>query len=595
MAGSRFGVPASPWTERFGIDGDTLFPLTKKEDDLLHSGLAPSNPQLHPQYYDSMPPADEFTIPISNEEIDDILITEEYQRSLFFGNPSWRIAPLNSVLSWDGSPSVLGGHRPGDDQRYPELLQDYMAQRIEVDESTWLPFFRRDRWYNLDQGFSDTIVEADGTTWQTSTWSVDDDRVWNVMRFSIEIANRILKALIRDNNKWLGMFLYGRVQLWYELHSDPVDYHRHIGNQDYRILMDPDAEREICQRMDKRFLGRDIEPDAQKRCDLVTDLLKDLVWSFTSSTQRPRGITSAFYKGTALQAICRINSNLLTLLCGGTISIAERCILHARQAITILHELMHALFRGRMEDGENLSPEVSKQVSQGPLVHRYQEPYIGNEPIRETGRSFEAAVFGGTPLEGPFYSGGKYAPNIPMLMMNIKFPSVYAVPRRGTDMDNHPSLKPGAPVELSFLPAALFWRLQSKVFWDPTPPCGQDGFLFPSLFATKLVTERYTYRDMYRPVTLNPDAASGIQFQDMADTWSERLAIWSSRRPWYDSALRTWLKTPWGYMQIRKTIEIFIGAYKARDEAICANIASDLEREIPRKNFANATTFRSMY
>lgn len=97
---------------------------------------------------------------------------------------------------------MLGGHRPGDDERYPLLLQDYMEQRIEVDESTWFPFFRRDRWYDLDQGFSDTIVEADGKTWQTSTWSVGDDRVWDVLRFSLEIANRILKALIRDNNKW---------------------------------------------------------------------------------------------------------------------------------------------------------------------------------------------------------------------------------------------------------------------------------------------------------------------------------------------------------------------------------------------------------
>ncbi|KAI8954627.1 hypothetical protein F4801DRAFT_604801 [Xylaria longipes] len=588
MAGSLFGAPASPWTERYGIDGNTVFSLTKEDDGLLHSGLAPLNPRLHPQYYDSVPPADEFTIPTSDEEIDKILIAEEYQRSSFFGNPSWCIPPLHSVLSWDGNLGILGGHRPGDDQRYDELLQDYMKYRIEVDESTWLPFFRKDRWYNSVQEFEDTIVDADGTTWQTRTWSVDDDRVWNVVRFSIEIANRILKTLIRDNNRWLGAFLYGRIQLWYELHSNPADYHQYIGNRDYRILMDPDAERKICDQMGKPFLGRDIEPDEQRRSDLVADLLKSMAWGFIPSTDTSRGVTSAFFNGSVLQAICRINPNLVKLLCGGTISVAERCTLHMRQAMT----LMHALFRARIEDGRNLSPQVLDEKAHGSLNQRFREAYIGDEPIRESGRSFESAIWGGTPVDGPLPRGGRYAPNIPMLVTSVVYPSPHAVPKAGTDMENHPSLKPGAPIALSFLPAALFWRLQSKNFWNSTPPSGQNGFLFPRLFTTRVLTERHTFRDIYRRTTVNPDAADGIHFGDMARRWNERLSIWAARRPWYDSALRTWLRTPWGYMAIRENIKMFIGAYKARDEAECAKVAWDLEQEIPRASFERSAIFR---
>ncbi|KAI1757476.1 hypothetical protein F4782DRAFT_546607 [Xylaria castorea] len=595
MTGSLFGVPASPWTERFGIDVNTLYPLTKKDDGLVHSGLAPSHPRLHPQYYDCVPPIDEFAIPTSDKGVDDVLLAEEYQRSVFYGNPSWRIAPLNSVISWDGIPDMLGGHRPGDDQLYPDLIDDYMAQRIEVDESTWFPFFRRDRWFNMDQDFPETIVEADGTTWQTRTWNVDDDRIWNVVRFSLEIANRILMTLVQDNNRWLGMFLYGRIQLWYELNSDPDHYSDHIGDRGYRILMHPDTERGICQRMGKPFEGRDIEPDAQKRSDHLTSLLKGVVWSFMPSTQGPRGITSSFHNEGVLQTVCRINSNVTKLLCGGSISIAERCTLHTRQAITVnsKDELMHAVSRGRIKDGQDLSPEVQKQVSQGPLMGRFQEPYIENEPLREAGRSFEAAVFGGTPVDGPFFRGSKYASIISMLITNVKYPSVYAVSRPGTYMDSHPSLKAGAPVEASFLPAALLWRLQSRIFWDSTPPNGQDGFLFPKLFTTKIRRERYTWRDLYRSVTVDPDAANGIRFGDMAQRWNERLSLWSGmRQSWHDSALRTWMKTPWGYMEARKSIEIFSAAYKVRDEAECASMAWDLEHEIPRVGFDNPKYYR---
>jgi hypothetical protein len=77
-----------------------------------------------------------------------------------------------------------------------------MAQRIEVHESSRLPYFRKDRWYDLEADGRDSIDEMDGTTWQVKKWTVDDDRIWTHLRFTIEIANRILTAFIRDNNDW---------------------------------------------------------------------------------------------------------------------------------------------------------------------------------------------------------------------------------------------------------------------------------------------------------------------------------------------------------------------------------------------------------
>ncbi|KAI1738295.1 hypothetical protein F4680DRAFT_450051 [Xylaria scruposa] len=541
MAGSFFdNVPVSPWTERYGTEENPLYSL-KRENIILahgvyHSGIGPLNPRLHPKYYDYEPRKDKFEIPTRNEIVDDILLSEEFQRSILFGNPTWRVAPLNSVLSWDEIPDILGGHRPGDDKRYPELLQDYMEQRINVDERKWFPFFRRSRWYNMDLESPETIVETDGTTWETDTWSVDDERIWKVIRFSLEIANRILLVLIQDNNRWLGTLLYGRIQMWYELNSYPAEYHLHIDTRNYRILMDPDNERDICRQMGKPFLGQDIEPDAMKRYDHITNLLRGVVWSFLPSVQ---------------------------------------------------DELMHAISRSRLSDGRNISTEVQNQLHYGPAAKRYQEPYVEDEPIREMGRSFEAAVFGGTPLDGPFGHGSKYAPNISMQVTIVKYPSAYALARTGTDMDTHPSLQYGAPIEVSFIPAASFWRLQSKAFWGSLAPNEQDRFLYPKLFTTTIRSELYTWRGLYRAdVIVDPDAANGIGFQNIARRWNERVLLWARmRKSWYDSASKTWLKTPWGYMQDRRSIDVFRAAYKARDEAECASMAWELANELPAAGF----------
>ncbi|KAI1748467.1 hypothetical protein F4782DRAFT_542862 [Xylaria castorea] len=199
---SRFGVPTSPWAERYGLTDKYPIALVK-EDPVVHSGLAPLLPALPPRYYDKVPPEEEFEIANTWGEIDSILVTEECQRIYFQGLTSWSLPPLNTILSWDGCPPLLGGHRPGDGWRYYDLLKQYYQERIEVDEDSWLPFFSRNRWYNLQLlDKRDLIEDEDGSKWYIHTWSVDDERIWQHLRFVLEIANRILLAMIRDNNEW---------------------------------------------------------------------------------------------------------------------------------------------------------------------------------------------------------------------------------------------------------------------------------------------------------------------------------------------------------------------------------------------------------
>ncbi|KAI1302933.1 hypothetical protein F5Y03DRAFT_407400 [Xylaria venustula] len=590
MAGNRFDVPVSPWTERFGAEGNNIYALREK-DGLLHFGLAPMRPWLHPRYYNIVPLPNQFDCPIDDDEIDELLLTEEGQKALFMGNPSWSIPPLNSNLAWDGAPSISGGHRIVDQFFNPYLIQSYMTQRIDVDEDTWLPLFRKSRWYDLVHDCSDTIVEADGTTRNMNKWSVDDERVWSVLRFSFEIANRILMTLIRDNNNWLGTFLYGRIQMYNDLYALPM-YGRM--QEDHRILLDPERERIICEEMGKPFLGRDIEPDVDNRRQFVNYLGRHVAWSFLPSSQPQRGVTSTAGKTVKGEPkvvwLSRINSNLVALLCGKTLTVAERCTLYGRQAITILHELMHALYRERIYCGRNVSASVINDAARSNNVQAYAEPYVRGEPIAELGRSFEAAIFGGTPVKSsnfhrstPMIRGGKYAVNIPLLVMIIEYPSYFALPKRGTVFNDIAVLQRGAPVKVSFIPPALLWRFQSKRFWDLTPPNGQTGFLFPEIFTNTTSTDDHTGKFTYTPVAVNPNPGNGLQYQQLAQRWNQQLEIWSFLRPWYDSASRIWQESPWGFAKVREKIQIFRNAYKTRDEAQCATIANSLLNMIPSR------------
>jgi hypothetical protein len=129
--------------------------------------------------------------------------------------------------------------------------------------------------------------------------------------------------------------MYGRYQLWYELYGDP---NVRGNNSDKRILLSPNEEKKACTRLNRDFQGDDIEPDAQKRLELIENMLKNLTWGFLPAYgySKQRGNTSrAMLANNNMQNMCSMNVDVLRLLCGETITIAERCVLHGMQAITV--------------------------------------------------------------------------------------------------------------------------------------------------------------------------------------------------------------------------------------------------------------------
>ncbi|KAI0410451.1 hypothetical protein F5X98DRAFT_368802 [Xylaria grammica] len=568
--------PQSPWAARFGLyqDQESSFVI---DDGRAHSGFAPLRPRLDPKYYDAEPGEDEFTLPITGKEFDEIFVTEDLQRIMTRGVPMWGVAPLNNNLSlWDENPKVLGGHNPGDVKSYPDLLKSYMEQRIEIRPETWLPCFDKSHWYDLILPEPDTVKEEDGTTRTIEKWSVDDERVWNEVSFINEITNRMLLALIRDNNTWLGTLLYGRVQRWYELFED-LEGAGESKLRDRVILYTPTIERELCRTMNRPFVGQNIEPDAQKREKFVRDLLEHHYWSFLVPSNPAHGNTS---RGFPLTTFGRINSAIIRYLCYGRLTISERCVVYAETAMTVApeDELMHALFLLRQDNTlANISPEAL------PSLDLNNEPYVNGEPIAELGRSFEAAVFGGTPTEGPIMESETFHPER-LMMSNIAFPSILGKSSSKLIDENHPAMQQTAQLSTSFIPAALLWRLQSKAFWDPTPPNGQTGFLFPRVFNNKFQILPHHQKIPFLGVTIDNDADKDGRFQDVVAGWTKRQSLWGARRPWYILSLFRWQRSPWSHVMLRISVDRFRQAFKKKDEAGCANMAWSMDNAIPPEN-----------
>lgn len=76
-------------------------------------------------------------------------------------------------------------------------LQQTQPTHMTIDESTWLPIFAKERWYNLDRpiaeawrGTLDSRLAAD------ATFTVDNPVFWEKLSPAIELADRLMRATV---------------------------------------------------------------------------------------------------------------------------------------------------------------------------------------------------------------------------------------------------------------------------------------------------------------------------------------------------------------------------------------------------------------
>ncbi|TGJ88318.1 hypothetical protein E0Z10_g500 [Xylaria hypoxylon] len=271
--------PLSPWAQRFSYNVGGRFALI--DDTEIHSGLATDGPRLHPKYYADTPPLVGRTP--TRQQLDTIFTFESWQKSYLRGFESWQAGPLMRYVHFSSKSGLIsGGHREEDYGPVPrsaapapvlapaagpanvdpanvdpanvdpanamdvamdvegdvvdELKEDaaikiFHSERIQVDESKWYPFLKKERWY--DTVGPDQSIGG-------GNWSVDNPKIWEVLSISIELLDRMIKALVADKHTWMETMLYGLLAPWERLTTVPAPYPNAI------VLLSQPYYKEIC-------------------------------------------------------------------------------------------------------------------------------------------------------------------------------------------------------------------------------------------------------------------------------------------------------------------------------------------------------------
>ncbi|KAI1077983.1 hypothetical protein F5B20DRAFT_249296 [Whalleya microplaca] len=194
--------PASPWARRFGT-----YSHYSTTDGTDHSSVAPVYPLLNPKYY-----ADNTTLSFhvglpfmpSNGELDAIFYTERNQQYVFLhGLKTWQVGALNGTLEVPGpQPTLPSGHTTISRKEEQEFLAEFYSRLAPVEEERWFPVFRKVMWLGIAES-TGGLTGPDG--WHDGPdgeWGVDNPAIWGHLRHSIDRADRILKALMDENNEW---------------------------------------------------------------------------------------------------------------------------------------------------------------------------------------------------------------------------------------------------------------------------------------------------------------------------------------------------------------------------------------------------------
>ncbi|KXH59764.1 cytochrome b5-like Heme/Steroid binding domain-containing protein [Colletotrichum salicis] len=163
----------SSWEKHYGV-GETHPP---RQNGL--SWMDPIFPLIDPQTLEINEPHPE-TIPQPvSSVLDELLLSERQQLACFSGLRTWEAAVLAKTEAY----TAIGEG------------QAVIGNEIQVDESSWLPIWTRDRWM-----IDFTAPPNSSTNWSGSKlWSAHDPIIWAVLREAIQIADKILRKSLEGD------------------------------------------------------------------------------------------------------------------------------------------------------------------------------------------------------------------------------------------------------------------------------------------------------------------------------------------------------------------------------------------------------------
>ncbi|KAI0479677.1 hypothetical protein F4859DRAFT_444602 [Xylaria cf. heliscus] len=328
--------PLSPWAERYGYGySQDIWPT----EPVRHSNIAPSrNPPLHPKFYGDEPSEEGHGVFSSGYDKDRFFVTEYRSKSLRRAVESWQYGPLTRTLQFSDRGYVPGGHVSSlSGEAYIHRLI-YETERIQVNEDSWFPFFKKNRWYS---------TAAYEPLLTGNSWSVDDPIIWGELSVALELANRILNTLIHDKHIFLQTILFGKLAYWEkareyfpEQPAEPV--------QDATVLLSyPFYKARFTQ----------VYPDTPCEMDHVMDLTNDQYrdmlcllgsqqdWSLASlnfgdgDRSGGRTVTTQI-----LNNFIMIDVDPIKSLIRNDLTLAERVAAMYELSNTILHELCGEIF-----------------------------------------------------------------------------------------------------------------------------------------------------------------------------------------------------------------------------------------------------------
>ncbi|KAF2964710.1 hypothetical protein GQX73_g8863 [Xylaria multiplex] len=534
---SASNLPMSPWADRYR---DTQLTIT--EDGMKHSLLAPRYPELKdPKYYDQDPDPKEAHPPTNNKDIDRLLWSETLQK-VRLGLRTYQLTVLNRRLMFptsDGLRPMPGGHRQTSqlhlsrplgirklsgsgkvsglrkfnfqdfwfssgsygslaDSLRPDF-QTYKQERIKVDQNTWLPFLRKDRWFDWH---SYSLMEPTQPTQPTVTWSVDDEELWSGLSVVLELVNRILLALLiekHDSGKKTLLYLksnqnlifmvvilrtmiFGRWDFWDNLE----DVFGPPPSEDATVLLSYEKEQVVCNKRGtnvcefKQTVDKTV-PEARDRLIL---LLSKLIWTFTDTYDCARYFDDNYI---------------------------GNCI-------------------DEEKDDRDYRPGATR------------EPYLDAEGMHEAGWYMEQSIFGGVVDLVPMADDTRTVCP-PLILYFTQWPHIFEKDKFKPADSKSAYLQDGAKYLKYHTPSTWSSKLLSETFWNsPAFPRKSDNFFHnPRLFYTEATVqgdklqEKSNGRLHAIQISDEPDQPENQypETREILNDWNNQVDLWTQMRvPW---------------------------------------------------------------
>ncbi|KAK7960641.1 cytochrome b5-like Heme/Steroid binding domain-containing protein [Apiospora saccharicola] len=559
--------PLSPWAEKYGASwcGDL-------GDGQRHSLLNPIFPRLDPVFYDDLPLGD-----LGELNTDQVLCSQRMQLDDLGGIFSYQLGSLNEYLGLSG---IHGGHSAKYNRN--QNRQRHENRLLVVNEDDWFDFFQKGRWWEpVDNPLIDERIAN-----PIRCWNPQSDRIWKELRIILEFCNRTLVKLIEERDPWLDALLFGDL-----VYSDASPVPR-------KSSPSPASDDPIwcIKYRSAAELPRQQEYRAQAR-DQLLRLTKTLLFGFRGWF-RPASpeLTEYLVDGTVPWAdtglatepeppkrscvMIWLNVIHLRVLVERDPTPAQASTVRLSQASTILHELAHAIYEARYREFK-IDPNG-------------EEPFMGEEQIRELGHSFVNHIFGGT-LQGiPFpkvplgqLSGQQITLTDRSLDQKSLFSQYDQFPRDGWD--------------------AVLYGIGRSPRWLIPPVV--SSFLFDQEFWDNVVSTKGT--KALQPGRLRAWGGSVVDVGPQVDVFRDPLKRVQNKietrkktvgsrhlskniRRFQDQ--EKWKKSLWSHTSLRKDITAFYKYHSRRRYGPCRRIAADLEQRavLGQKMLRPKTSDRSL-